>query len=89
MRGEGLKLDQPRVEKSDVPWQAMETSPKDGLPCWLKSEEGKIIEAYWRRTRQYRKGMWNDVYYWSVYGQNPQIIPFTPSFWTRGKSSAD
>lgn len=87
MTGEGLSQQTP--EKTDVPWQSVDTAPKDGNPLWLKGADGKIIEAYWRRTRQYRKGRWDDIYFWAVYGQNPQVVPFAPALWTRGKSNAD
>lgn len=93
MGGEGLKLDQEspneaEVERADVPWQPIQSSPKDGLPLWLKGEDGKIIEGYWRRTRQFRKGMWQEIFFWAVYGQNPQAVPFNPTHWTRSAVNA-
>jgi hypothetical protein len=71
------------IEKIDAPWQPMPSSPKDGNPVWLKSGEGKIVEGYWRRTRQFRKGMWQEIYYWAIWGVNPQSVPFNPVSWTR------
>ena len=84
MTGQGLGLEpEISMEKSGHPWQPIKTSPKDGRPLWLKSEDGKIVEAYWRTTRQYRKGMWQPVSFWAVYGKNPQVVPFNPTLWTR------
>lgn len=84
----GLDTSKP-VEKAGSPWQSIETSPKDGNPLWLKGEDGQIVEGYWRRTRQYRDSMWQEIYFWAVYGKNPQAVQFSPVAWTRDTQNAD
>ena len=71
------------IEKVGLPWQPMTNCPKDGMPVWLKSDDGKIAEGYWRRTRQFRKGMWQEIFFWALCNQNPQAVPFNPACWTR------
>jgi hypothetical protein len=90
MTGEGLQVRErettPPSLKSD--WSRdMNIVPKDGMPVWLKGhikgQSQDATECYWRTTRQFRKGMWQTIQFWSVYGRNPMPIKWEPNAWWR------
>ena len=67
----------------------IEDAPKDGLPVFLKDEHGNAIECYWRTTREFREGSWKSTGFWSIFGQNPAPISWTPvSWWREDKTAA-
>jgi hypothetical protein len=46
----------PESMKSAEPqWNPPETAPRDGRPVWLKLDNGKVVEAFWRTSRAYNR----------------------------------
>lgn len=78
MRGEGLDAKPPETK-----WSLMENAPQDGQPVFLRAEGGEAVECYWRTTRQYRKSSWQEVSFWTIFGQNPSPITWKPTGWWR------
>lgn len=75
----------PQVRESEgaAEWNQMSSVPKDGNPIWLRDKDGNAVNAYWRTTRQFRKGSWQLIHYWAIWGQNPQKISLNPVEWMR------
>jgi hypothetical protein len=67
---------EPAPEKTDE-WLPMSEAPKDGSYVYLK-EDTSHDEWFWYRTRQFRKGMWQEIGWWKRrYGLNtiPALVP--------------
>jgi hypothetical protein len=78
------------VMVADDPWHPMNSAPKDGTYLFLRGDpmnnEKEIPnEWFWYRTRQFRKGTWQQTGWWRRrFG--PAVAPsFTPEGWVSVK----
>jgi len=51
--------------------------PYDGRAVLLTEDGVRFVAAYWRRTRAYRGGRWDDQAFWA-HRHTKTPIPFTP-----------
>lgn len=60
--------------------QSMESAPLDGERIYLVDMEGSPVLGYWRRTRKFHRGTWEESELWAKW---PTHVPlgFEPIGW--------